>query len=90
MGKTFKDKANYYVHHLEHDNPYALKKEKHRIAQADIPNDVKPMVEKLQYNYNAGLRHGNNRKMYSDMKVVERRHKRAQDKSDLQYQVNHL
>lgn len=90
MGKTYKDKANYYLHHQEYDSPYAIKKEKHKIAREDIPSNIMPMVEKLEYNYGSANRHGNNRKMYSDMKVIDRRHKRAKDKNDLKEEINNM
>jgi hypothetical protein len=86
MAKTFKDKANYYKHHTKHDNPYSIKKDKHKIDPEDIPAAIKPMIDKLEYGY-SGARHGNNRKMYSDMKVTERRTQRAKDKNEFRKEL---
>jgi hypothetical protein len=87
MGKTVKDKANYYSHHLAHDNPFYINKPgKHKIPANEIPNCLKPMIDKLSYGC-SGLRHGNNRNMYSEAKVIERRAKRAKEKNETRKEI---
>lgn len=86
MANTHKDKANYYKHHKEHNNPYYVKKDKHKIDPADIPAYLKPLIDKLDHNY-AGNRHGNNRNMHAQAKVFDRREKRNKDKEFVRDQV---
>jgi hypothetical protein len=91
MGKTIKDKANYFAHHMAHDNPFYIQKPgKHKIPADEIPKDLKPMIDKLNYGYNNGLRHGNNRNMYSEAKVIDRRAKRAQDKVETRKELQEI
>lgn len=78
MGKTFKDKANHFAHHLKHseeEDKYYAKKNKLKYTEADIPDDVKDMIP-----HNTSERYGNHRKMYAKMKVDERHSQKAKDK----------
>lgn len=86
MSKTIKDKANYFKHHLEQDYPMA-QKSKFKIKKSDIPEDIKPMLDKLNYSYKNALRHGNNRKYYADVKVQERREERNKGKELVRNEV---
>ena len=86
MGKTYKDKANYYKHHLEQD-VNMMQKSKYKISKEDIPEDIKYLVNKIQYNYDSSLRHGNNRKHYAKMKVSDRREDRNKDKVQVRQEV---
>ena len=83
MSKTIKDQANYFKHHLERGDDNFVKKSKFKISPAAVPEELKPMVDKLNYSYNTALRHGNNRNMYAKAKVLDRRNQRNQDKAVL-------
>lgn len=90
MGKTYKDKANHFKHHLSHgelDENYA-KRNKLKYNQQDIPDDVKNKVKELEYNYGAGDRHGNHRKMYAKMKVSDRRLERKKENREFEKELN--
>lgn len=63
MSKTFKDKANYIVHH--DDAP-----------SEEVSSKVKWMVKKLSLN-GAGKRHGNKRNQMAALKVTSRKGVRA-------------
>lgn len=87
MAKTLKDKANYFIHHMAHNDPFYIQKPgKHKIPADEVPQDLKPMIAKLNYGY-AGLRHGNNRNMYSEAKVIDRRMKRAKEKASMKHEL---
>lgn len=74
---------------MAHDNPFAVNKpEKHKIPADEVPAHLKPMIEKLNYGYNSALRHGNNRNMYSQAKVIDRRTKRAKEKASLKHEMS--
>ena len=89
MGKTYKDKANHFAHHLSHgeQDQYYAKRNKLKYHESDIPEDVKEMVKILDY-HGAGNRHGNHRKMYSKMKVDENHSQKMQDKQKFRKELN--
>lgn len=86
MGKTYKDKANHFKHHLSHgeDDMYYAKRNKLKYKQEDIPEDIKNKVAELEYNHGSGDRYGNNRQMYAKMKVSDRRIERKKENTQFQ------
>lgn len=75
MGKTFKDKANHFSHHLKLDPDLPKvygEKAKARYMRDEVPADVKELVEILEAKW-AGCRYGNHRKMMAREKVQDRR-----------------
>lgn len=64
MSKTYKDKANHFVHHG--DAP----------ADHSVGKKVELMIKKLSLN-GAGLRHGNKRNQVAALKVASRKGVRA-------------
>ena len=86
MGKTYKDKANHFMHHMKPANDFTMKKSKYKYEKTDVPDDIKDMVQTLEYSY-AGSRHGNHRKMYAKMKVDENHSQRMKDKQNFRKEL---
>lgn len=61
MGKTYKDTANYFLHH-------------ETVEGKEIPQHLKQIKDRLMHN--KGLRYGNQRKQVASLKVVEQRNQK--------------
>jgi len=83
MSRTRKDKANHFLHHTKIQGTGLVYHgdTKRKYTEDQVPGDVKPMMEKLNYDYNTGHRLGNNRKSAAKSKVHDRRIARAKDSS---------
>lgn len=81
MSRTRKDKANHFLHHTKINDSRIVYHgdSKRRYTEDQVPADVKPMMEKLGYDYNTGHRLGNNRKSAAKSKTQDRRIARAKD-----------
>jgi hypothetical protein len=67
MSRSNKDRVNYFKHHEVPSSPYAMEKGKHRVAEQDVPQDVKSDPVYFVPR-NVGLRHGNNRNYEVELK----------------------
>lgn len=81
MSRTRKDKANHFLHHtkIQDTSVVYYGDTKRKYTEDQVPADVKPMMEKLNYDYNTGHRLGNNRKSAARSKVQDRRSARAKN-----------
>lgn len=91
MGKTYKDQANYKRF------KDVKKKRKENFdyfaqSEGDKPTDTKVQRKLNKMNCNSyslgGLRHGNDRKAYAEMKVTDRRLTRRKLNRDVRKQIN--
>lgn len=48
MSRSYKDKANHFLHHKVSGFPFASKKAKHKYSKDDVPNDIKELVQILE------------------------------------------
>jgi hypothetical protein len=89
MSKTYKDKANHFVHKLLPKSPMYMLKSKLKYTPEDIPADVKDLANLLETSYK-GLRHGNNRKYEADLKLEARKKVRLLDKREVKKEIDNL
>jgi hypothetical protein len=89
MSKTYKDKANHFVHKLLPKSSMYMLKSKLKYTPEDIPADVKDLATLLETSYK-GLRHGNNRKYEADLKLEARRKVRLLDKKEVKKEIDNL
>ena len=74
MSKTYKDKANHFIHHVNKERQDSNEK---------VTELIERMVCKVGGNevqLPSGLRHGNNRNVCRNLKITERRIRRCKDK----------
>ena len=90
MSKTYKDKANHFVHKLLPESSMYMMKSKYKYTKEDIPADVKDLADILEVNYSAGFRYGNNRQYEANRKLEARKKVRLLDKREVKKEIDNL